>query len=255
MQVARAQARVGSSDASTSFDLAVAASKVNGAAMPTGPIIAQRIKAGEFDRAILDINDLPKEARDLLLNWLVAAQANAGRIEDATASASSISSAIDRIIAMTDIAVADFRSDHAFAGAQLLAEAQRIASQETTPAIFAEAAAAMAGAEAVGRMETRSKAHLAEARARLETETFDAFKRAIAVNMVRALARAGQMQEAMDMLRGRLDPRSQTVVLSEVAADRLAAKQNGEAFAALVAIPVDEARGAALLEFAEKLPK
>ena len=253
ISVARAEARVGSLDAPETFDRAMAAAKAAGKGGGAANVIDVRIRVGEYARAYVDIGDLPQDSRDRSLLALVTAQAAAGEIADAAAVAPSISDDSERITAYANLAVAEFRAGQTFASAQMLVKAQSLAEAQTIPAEKGEAAAAMAGAEAVGGMTSRAKAHIAEASAALEAETAVGFRWALTKALSLALARSGETQEAIDLVRTRADAWSQPGMLYDIAADLTAAKRPDEAFAALAAIPNADMRGGMLLEFAEKL--
>jgi hypothetical protein len=255
MLAARSEANVGSPDAPATFDLAITAAKLSGAAVGPLAIVGQRIRSGEFERAFLDIDDLPDNSHDFLLRTLVTAQAEAGKIDDAMSTATSISSDPDRVIAYGNLAAADFRSGRAMAGVQMLAKLQEIADGETVPTLKAEASAVAAGAEALGGMTARSKAHFDDALRALVAEDVPALRDSLAENIARALMRANQPQEALDTLHVISEARSQSYVLSDIVTELTAAGRFGEAFVVLAAIPTDELRVNAMLEYVDKLPK
>ena len=254
------EARVGLPDAAATFDRALAAASAKNGAPATNAsvdyVIIQRIKTGDFARTFVEISDLDESAKNYLLTALVAAAANAGAIDVATAAAPSITNGSNEIRAMATLAVANFRAGHAMPAAQWIVQAQGAADRETTPPVKAEAEADIAGAEAVGGMALRAKAQLEEARASIEAPATDpVFRRAIARASARALARAGDVPAALDMLHAHVDPKSVGVDLLDISGDLAATKQLGAAFEVLLAIPVDNnQRAGALAEFAAKLP-
>jgi hypothetical protein len=103
-------------------------------------------------------------------------------------------------------------------------------------------------------MTERAKGHFAEARAALAAETTDAFRGSLAVKLALALARAGDVDGALAVLRpiggGPPDP-----YLSQMADDLEAARRPGEAFVALNATTSDVARAGLLAELAERQAK
>ena len=253
MVVARAQAKAGSADAATTFDLAIEADKARGKGPPS-VIIFQRIRSGEFDRALLDIMDLGVDDRDFLLRDLASALARAGRVDQGAAVASAIGDHSHAVEAWTDLATADFRAGRGFEGAQMLVKAAAIGEEEATASGKIDAKTDIAGAEAAGGMTERAKGHIAEARAALAAETNDSFRGSLAVKLAFALARAGDLDGALGVLRpiGAIPP---DPYLLEIADDLEAAHRPGEAFAALNAISADLMRAMLLVELADRQPK
>lgn len=251
--VARAQAKAGAADAATTFDLAIEADRARGKGLP-GAIIFQRIRAGELDRALVDIMDLGANDRDFSLGQLVSALARAGRVDQGAEVASAIGDHSRAVEAWTDLAIADFRASRSFEGAQKLVKAAEIGKEEATASGKIDAIAEIAGAEAAGGMTERAKGHFAEARAALAAETDDTFRGSLAVKLALALARAGDVDGALVTLRpiggGPPDP-----YLGQMADDLEAAHRPGEAFAVLSALTVDATRAGLLVELAERQPK
>ncbi len=253
--VARGQADVGSPDAAATYDLAVSAAKATGSGGAMTSVIGQRIRSGQFDRAFVDINDLPATSQDYLLVRLVKGLANAGRIDDALTIAPSISTDFYRVDVYTHLAIADFLAGRAMAAAELLVKAQAIAASASVPSTKSEALASAAGAEAIGGMTLRENAHFEEARKALEAETVESFKWALATKLTRSFLQAGRTQEALDVLRAKLDAKSQSSALAEIAEDLIGEKLYPAAFAAIAGMPDDPRRVGTMLEFADKLPK
>jgi hypothetical protein len=249
--VARAQARAGLPDAAETFDLAIAADKLTGKGPPRA-IVYQRIRAGEFDRAYVDISDFPADDRDRYLQQLVNGLARAGRIDQGAAIAATIGNDDRDVEAWTDLATADFRAGRSFEGAQKLVKAAAIGKAESVEASRVEATARVAGAEAVGGMTERAKAHFAEVRAALAAEADNTFKESISGALALALARAGETDAALDAL-GAVEARFRAAPLVNMAEDLEAAHRPGEAYAVLEALP-DDIRAFQLLELAERLP-
>ena len=188
------------------------------------------------------------------MRLLVKSEAEAGALDDAAAAASAISDESDAARAAVDVAVANFRAGHAMAGAQWLVRAQQIAANASVPATKAEATADIAGASAVAGMDLKSKGQIEEARAAAEKETSDVLRAAIYEAIARALARSGKTDDAIALLRDKA-PKMIGPVLTEIADDRIAARQWGDAFAALEAIPNDNMRASLMIELAGKLPQ
>ena len=254
-QVANGEARVGLPEAVATFDRAFAATNAKVSAAPASYVIGQRIKAGDYARAFIEISDLDETWRNILLTSLVTAAANSGDIDTATAVQPSISGASDAARVMATLAVANFRSGHAMPAAQWIVKAQAAADRETVAAVKAEEEADIAGAEVVAGMAARAKAHLDEASIALDAPATDKiFRPGIARAWARAAARGGDTKTAVDLLRSHVEGPGVTTDFIDIAADLGAARQWGAAFEVLQAIPFDDQRAGALIEFAAKLP-
>lgn len=251
--IARAQAKAGSNDAAATFDLALAADKALGKG-PATAIVYQRIRAGEFDRALVDIADISTSAKGILLRQLVGALARAGKISEGATVAAAIDDHTRAVEALIDLAVANFRAGHNFEGAKQLVSAEELGDAETVPASKMQARANIAGAEAVGGMADRAKGHLDEVRAAIAAETTPIFKQTLTEALAVALARAQGADPALEALRA-IDPKSQPTQMSWIADDFEAAHRPGEAFAMLNALPSPELRASQLLDLADRLPK
>jgi hypothetical protein len=251
--VGRSQAKAGLTDAATTFDIAIAAAKATGRRSATDPIIYQRIDAGEFERAFVDISDLKPEDRGFALHRLAAAMAKAGRYDQAAIVASTISDNNYSTWALTDLATVDFRVGRNFEGALMLVRAAEIGESQQTQEGKDEAKAEIAGAEATGGMMVRANGHIAEARAALAAQTEDTFRKALSHALALALARAGDTDGGLAVLRPIAGAVTDAYLL-EIADNLEAAHRPGEAFAALDALSSDTIRSLQLLDFAARLP-
>ena len=251
--VARAEGKAGLPDAASTYDLALAGEKANGKGPQRMAIIYQMIRAGVFDRALVEIMDAPQENRDFPLRQLVGALARAGRGDQGATAAASIGQHALSVGAWADLAAADFRAGRGLDGAQKLVKAAAIGEAEATDVGKIEAKATIAGAEAAGGMMERAKGHIAEARAALAAEANPIFKQSLSEALALALARAGDVDAGIETLLI-VQPQVRSAYLVSMADDLEAAKRPGEAFVALGAIPADDFRANLLMELAERLP-
>ena len=119
----------------------------------------------------------------------------------------------------------------------------------------ASAVAVLAGAEAAADLADQSKTDFEATRQAIAQESDSRVKDGLAAALALALARAGRAQEGIEAASRIGSPGAKVSALVAIAADREAAKAYGEAFAALLAIPLDEARTFNLIEFAGRLPR
>lgn len=255
VNIARAEAKAGRDEAPATFDLARKAARDGHDAIFAAVVTMQQSEAGEFVQAFLAIQGLPENRRNMPLQALAIAEARAGKLEEAAAVAGSITYEPGQVAALAAVSVGESRASQSAPAIAHIKAAQQAADAITEPDLRGEAEAAIAGAQAAAGLFEEAKAGLEAARQESELEHDAGGRYSTTATIALALARAGRVPEAIETALRQSSPGAKISSLIAIAADREAAKADGEALSALLAIPTDEARTFNLVEFAGRLPR